>query len=373
MDDLFDLVIGIFTEELNRQEILLRLGISVAVFVVALMLLLRLTKGVLRTAKSTYLKIYKEIRDIYRSDPEKAFDITYHWHRYLKSRFGMNIKSMDESTLYEKAKESFLSMEPVERENMIKKSCSIITFGRYTLQYLSLIPLFTAVTILLYIFMMLFQLIQLHLMDSFERGLYFISIKPIAWLFPTFVLVICISALTLYPLYRERSVKRILGKGFYERESKHIRTYFTWGRLPIIFILIVGTTFSIFALLTLMHFAVVTDEGIYANPWFSFEYRFFPWDDLDKIYRVVGSVDRDGKIKIDKNPDYVIVMKDGTRISISNDPRVCGITSYSYQTERFGKTDEMISFIESKSGIKMMNALKSLDRDKIIYPIDTQS
>jgi len=312
-------------------------------------------------------KLYKYGGDFFEDEWE-----TFTAYEYFETK----TKKEVETDFKKYVKNKFFSLPLPKIEKIIEKCINF----RYE-SFFNKIAFFSCIAIvinMIYFLMTLFQLIQLFIMRSFKGGVYFIVTTPIVWFFPVFILSMSLSSVFFYLFFRKEVTEEKVGKNLYRRLSLIIKdsklsdtkSSPIGNKIILVFLMLTFVIFFVIMLCFANHFAVVTNEGIYANPWFSFEYDFFSWNDVENIYQVIGYTTKISReFEIDVNPDYAIVMKDGTKILLSNEFSVCGLTlhGYQYQFEKFDRQDEMVFFIENRTGLKMVKGIEN-EKTGIIYP-----
>lgn len=287
------------------------------------------------------------------------------WEKYTVTEyFEIKTKKEVEAEFKEYAKKIFSSLPFLEKEKLIENKAILDASSK--LDKILTIGSVLMIVVLIYFFINFFQIIQLYV---FKAGKYFIVDSGMVWFVPILILGIVLSIAFIYFAYKEEIIKKKVGEKLYKKLNLFFRIKASGSRgekIGLSILIIFGVICLIVISFCIYHNAVVTEDGIYATPWFSFESKFFSWGEVNHIYREIGVIyTNTQQFKVDEKPNYVIILKDGTKISMSNDPMKSWYGAYDYQIEKYGRQDEMIDFIENKTGLTMID--KVFDQQSEAY------
>ena len=142
---------------------------------------------------------------------------------------------------------------------------------------------------------------------------------------PAFGLPICFLVVALGVVFLEPLVGKpfVLKKVGQEKGEEYYQAYTKVGptgyKLGLIILFLIGIIALAMTSFCVYHYAKIAENGLYINPWFSYEEKFYSWDMIDKVYFKKGHISRKTKAYTPCPACYVFIMNDGTEWDINQD------------------------------------------------------
>ncbi|MCK4364423.1 MAG: hypothetical protein KAW45_00045 [Thermoplasmatales archaeon] len=146
-----------------------------------------------------------------------------------------------------------------------------------------------------------------------------------------------------------------------KRKQKSLRSRKKVLKIISFLLLIFGVVFLIIVSLSIDHYTVVEENGIYHSSWFSIGENFYSWGDFDHIYYEYGRILYDGKTYHPYNSLTVVFIVDDTiRIGLDE-----------YSEEINNQKPQMINFIVNQSELPIEEIIWDRSTDQYIeYSLD---